>query len=131
MLHFCLRLKYLIGFAVSLLLQSSRSTPQHYQNTKEGDGKHFGNAISNDQTTIVKDEKDESRTVFSDRMHRKLQFDGMFENIQAKGKNLKILIDVCQEQIMCTSCNVILHKESYLICIIRVLYIMYGVHCIL
>ena len=84
MLHFYLRLMHLIALTVSLLLQSSRSLPQHYQNVKEGAGSITGNAVSND-LIAVKNQKDESRTVFSNRMHRKLQFDGMFENIQAKG----------------------------------------------
>ena len=92
MLHFCLRFEYFIGFAVILLLQSSRSSSQHYQNTKDGDKIIIGKAVSHDQSTIVKDQRDENRTVFSDRMHRKLQFDGMFEHIQAKGWDLSFLI---------------------------------------
>ena len=88
MLHLCLRLKCLIGLTVSLLLQSSRSSPQHYLNTREGDDKVIGDAMSTDRTTIVRNQKVENRTVFSHRMHRKLQFDGMFENIQPKGRNL-------------------------------------------
>ena len=87
MLQFCLRLKYLIALTVSLLLQSSRSSPQHYQKVKEGDESVTGNAVSNDRIT-VKNQNDQSSTVFSNRMHRKLQFDGMFENIQAKGCDL-------------------------------------------
>ena len=86
---------------MSLLLQSSRSSPQHYQKVKEGDESVTGNAISNDQIT-VKNQKDESRTVFSNRMHRKLQFDGMFENIQAKGLIPEI------------------YEELYAICIVNI-----------
>ena len=87
MLHLCLRLKCLIGLTISLLLQSSRSSPQHYLNTREGDDKVIGDALSTDRTTTVRNQRVENSTVFSDRMHRKLQFDGMFENIQAKGRN--------------------------------------------
>ena len=94
MLHFCLRLKCLIGITVSLLLQSSRSLPQYNLNAKEGDESITGNAASND-LSAVKIQKDESRTVFSNSMHRKLQFDGMFENIQAKGWNF--VRGICKE----------------------------------